>query len=175
MTGNGDDRLLGTLRSADGEGVVRMEDRFDAPVGEVWSAVTDPLRLGRWLGQVEGDLRAGSEFRIRLPDAGDRIGRVVLFEPQRRLVMTMRDPDTRPGQPEQTRVDKVLTADGGGTIFVWEEHGLPVHLLAAYGTGIQIHVEQLADHLAGREPRDSGSRWERLFPLYEAEAVTEGA
>jgi uncharacterized protein YndB with AHSA1/START domain len=169
------EHILGTLRTVEGEGVVRMEDRFDAPVDEVWSAVTDPRRLARWLGEVEGDIRAGGEFHIRLTDAGDRIGHVDVCEPQRRLSMTMRDPDCRPGQPEQTLVDKRLTADGDGTVLVWEERGLPVHLLAAYGTGIQIHVEQLGDHLAGRELRDSEARWERLFPLYEAEGVTEVA
>ena len=35
-------RLLGTLRSADGKGVVRMEDRFDTDMNDVWSAITDP-------------------------------------------------------------------------------------------------------------------------------------
>jgi uncharacterized protein YndB with AHSA1/START domain len=170
MTGNAgaDDRILGTLRSADGEGVVRMEDRFDAAVDEVWSALTDPGRLALWFGEVEGDLRPGGEFRANLPDAGERAGHVDLCEPPHRLAVTMRDPDARPGQPGRTVIDGRLTADGDGTIVVWEERGLPVHLLAAYGTGIQIHVEQLGDHVAGREPRPSEPRWEVLLPLYEA-------
>jgi len=61
MTGNAraGDRILGSLRSAEGKGIVRMEDRFDTPVGDVWSALTDPRRLASWLGEVEGDLRPG--------------------------------------------------------------------------------------------------------------------
>ena len=39
------EHILGTLRAAEGEGVVRMEDRFEVGVEEVWSAVTDPARL----------------------------------------------------------------------------------------------------------------------------------
>jgi len=177
MTGNAGvgDRILGTLRSADGEGIVRMEERFDVAIDEVWSALTDPRRLAGWFGEVEGDLRPGGDFRAHLTDAGERAGHVDLCEPPHRLAVTMRDPDARPGQPGQTVIDGRLTADGDGdgTIVVWEERGLPVHLLAAYGTGIQIHVEQLGDHLAGRELRDSEARWERLLPLYEA--VTAGA
>jgi uncharacterized protein YndB with AHSA1/START domain len=158
MTGNAGvgDRILGTLRSADGEGIVRMEERFDVAIDEVWSALTDPRRLAGWFGEVEGDLRPGGDFRAHLTDAGERAGHVDVCEPPHRLAVTMRDPDARPGQPGQTVID-----------------GLPVHLLAAYGTGIQIHVEQLGDHLAGRELRDSETRWERLLPLYEA--VTAGA
>src|SRR5262249_21669137 len=38
-------RILGSLRSADGEGVVRMEDRFDTDTDDVWSALTDSSRL----------------------------------------------------------------------------------------------------------------------------------
>ena len=136
--------------------------------------MTDPRgKEHRTTGNAGGDLRPGGEFRADLTDAGERAGHVDLCEPPHRLAVTMRDPDARPGQPGRTVIDGRLTADGDGTIVVWEERGLPVHLLAAYGTGIQIHVEQLGDHLAGRELRDSEARWERLLPLYEA--VTAGA
>ena len=63
-------RILGSLRSADGKGVVRMEDRFDTDIDDLWSALTDPRRLARWLGEVEGDLRLGGEFRARFFASG---------------------------------------------------------------------------------------------------------
>lgn len=47
-------RTLGTLRAADGKGIVRLEDRFDTDMDDLWSALTDPRRLARWLGEVEG-------------------------------------------------------------------------------------------------------------------------
>lgn len=37
-------RILGSLRSADGTGIVRIEDRFDTDIGDLWSAITDPAR-----------------------------------------------------------------------------------------------------------------------------------
>ena len=66
MTGNdrAGTRILGSMRSADGTGVVRIEDRFDTNVDDLWSALTDPRRLARWIGDVEGDLRLGGEFRF---------------------------------------------------------------------------------------------------------------
>ncbi len=55
------DRILGSLGSAEGKGVVRMEDRFEADIDDVWSALTDRSRLARWYGEVAGDLRLGGE------------------------------------------------------------------------------------------------------------------
>lgn len=44
---------------------------------------------------------------------------------------------------------------------------MPVEHLAAYGAGIQIHVEDLADHVAGRDRReDVTQRWEELEAVY---------
>ena len=54
-----DYRILGSLGVAGGKGVVRIEDGLGNPVEDVWSALTDPARLGVWLGEVEGDLRLG--------------------------------------------------------------------------------------------------------------------
>ena len=61
---NAGTRILGSLRSADGAGVVRIEDRYDTDIDDLWSALTDPARLARWYGEVEGDLRPGGEFRV---------------------------------------------------------------------------------------------------------------
>jgi uncharacterized protein YndB with AHSA1/START domain len=63
MTSNqrSDSRILGSLRSEDGKGVVRIEDRYDTDIDDLWSAITSPDRLARWIGRVQGDLRPGGE------------------------------------------------------------------------------------------------------------------
>src|SRR4051812_21700461 len=79
MTSNagGGDRILGSLRSADGKGVVRMEDRYAAEIDDLWAALTDPRRLAHWIGEVEGDLRLAGEFRFRFFASGSEgTGRV---------------------------------------------------------------------------------------------------
>ncbi len=160
-------QIRGSLQSADGHGIVRIEDRFDTRPDDLWTALTDPRRLARWIGEVEGDLRLGGEFRARLADAGDRIGRVEACEPERRLLVTLRDTDPRPGQPTETTIEATLIPSGDHTTLVVEEGGLPIELLAAYGAGVQIHVENLATHLAGGELGDQEARWEELLPVYE--------
>ena len=164
QTGN---RILGTLRSADGKGIVRVEDRFDTDIDDLWSAVTDPRRLARWLGEVEGDLRLGGEFSARFFASGwEGTGRVEACEPPRLLRLLTRQPD----QPEQI-IEVTLTAEGDQTILAWEERGMPIDHVAGYGAGIQVHVEDLAAHLAGRERCDAGARWSELFPAYQGLAA----
>jgi uncharacterized protein YndB with AHSA1/START domain len=170
MTGNAS--VLGSLRSVDGEGVVRMEARLDTGIDDLWAAITDPERLARWYGGVEGELSEGGEFRVRIALSGERTGCVEACEPPRRLQLTMRDPDRQPGQPEQTVNEAQLSSEGVRTRLVWEVRGLPVNLLPAYGAGIQIHVEHLADYISGRELRDVEARWNELFSAYEALGVS---
>lgn len=159
----GDASLLGSLHSYADEGVVRMENRFNTGVDDLWGALTDPDRLAHWFGEVEGEPSQGSEFRVRIALAGERTGQVEACEPPRRLLVTMRDPDPQPGQPEQTEIEAQLIAEGAQTRLVWEERGMPVHLLPAYGAGIQIHVEHLADYISDRELRDVRGPLERAL------------
>ncbi len=164
-------RIVGTLRIADGKGVVRMEDRFDTDIDDLWSALTDPGRLARWLGEFEGDLRLGGEFRARFFASGwEGTGRVDACEPPRHLLVMTK----HVRQADEQAVEATLTADGDHTILILEERGMPVNLLAAYGAGIQVHIEDLAAHIAGRERCDADARWEELQPSYEALASKLG-
>jgi len=84
-------------------------------------------------------------------------------EPPNRLFVEVKDETAR----GEGTVEVVLTPSGDETVLVWEERGMPVEHLAAYGAGIQIHVEDLADHIEGQERRDDVTpRWEALESLY---------
>src|SRR5215470_9520209 len=173
MTSNasGSNRILGSLRSADGKGIVRMEDRFDTNIDDLWSALTDPSRLARWYGEVEGDLRLGGEFRARVFASGwDGTGRIEACEPPRRLLVVSRDPDV----PFEDVTEATLTADGDQTVLVVEQRGLPMDKLPFYGAGMQIHVEDLGSHISGRQRDDSQARWGELVPPYQELAATIG-
>ena len=175
MTSNtrGGIRILGSLRSADGKGVVRLEDRYDTDIDDLWSALTDPRRLARWYGEVEGDLRPGGEFRVYIEAADiESTGRVEACEPPRRLLVTTRETDEsyRKGQgvpPFDASVEATLTADGDQTILVIEVQGMPLDKIAFYGAGWQIHAENLAAYLAGLERGDTEARWGELVPPYQ--------
>ena len=67
-----DTHVVGTLGSVDGAGVVRMEDHYDTGIDDLWSALTDPQRLARWIADVEGDLRVGGGVAGRASPAAGR-------------------------------------------------------------------------------------------------------
>ena len=175
MTSNarGGSRILGSLRSADGKGVVRLEDRYHTDIDDLWSALTDPGRLARWYGKVEGDLRPGGEFRLYLEsDDWDGTGRVEACEPPRRLLVTSREADEswrkgRGAQPFNETIEATLTADGDQTILVIEVQGMPLDKIAFYGAGWQIHAENLAPHIAGHDRGVTEARWNELVPPYQ--------
>ena len=171
-------RILGSLRSADGAGVVRIEDHYDTGIDDLWSAITDPDRVARWYGRVEGDLRPGGEFRLHVESAGiDAIGRVEACEPPRRLLVTNRETDEswRAGNgapPFDEILEATLTADGDQTVLVIEVRGMPLDTVAFYGAGWQLHAEDLAAYLAGREPGgDVAARFGALVPAYQEQAA----
>ena len=166
-------RILGSLRSAGGKGVVRVEERYGASIDDLWSALTDPGRLAAWYGQVEGDLRLGGQFRLHVEDAdSDATGRVEACAPPQRLQVTTRETEEsyRRGQgvpPYDEALDATLTADGDQTVLVIEVRGMPLEAIAYYGVGWQIHAENLAAYLAGRARGDAKTRWEELVPAYQ--------
>ena len=87
-------RILGSLRSADSKGVVRIEDRYDTDIDDLSSALIDPGRLARWYGRVEGDLRAGGAFRVRLVE---RLRSMFDFED---VIVVLKDTVNVPPRPE---------------------------------------------------------------------------
>ncbi len=173
-------RILGSLRSADGKGVVRIEDRYDTHIDDLWSALTDPGRLARWYGKVDGDLRPGGQFHLYIESADlDATGRVEAFEPPRRLLVTTRETDEsyqrgRGAPPYDETIEATLTAGGNQTILVIEVRGMPLDKIAFYGAGWQIHAENLAAHLAGHERGNTGARWDELVPPYQDLAANVG-
>lgn len=162
--------VIGRLLRADDKGVVRFETHFDTSAGDLWSALTKPDRLARWLGDVQGDLRVGGEFRAHFDTSGwEGVGRVEVCEPPHRLLVLT----TGTEEQETHAIEATLTTDGQQTVLILEERGMPEEQLAAYGAGVQIHVEDLAAHLAGRERRETGAheRWTGLLPAYQGLAV----
>lgn len=173
-------RILGSLRSADGNGVVRIEDHYDTDIDDLWSAITDPGRITRWYGRVEGELRPGGQFRLYVDDAdSDHAGRVEECEPPRRLRVTTRETDESyqrgKGVPPYDEIlEATLTADGDQTVLVIEVRGMPLDAVAYYGAGWQIHAENLAAYLAGRERGNTEARWGELVPPYQNLAASIG-
>jgi len=157
-------RIVGSLRSADGAGVVRVEERYATDIDDLWSALTDPDRLARWYGRVDGELGLGGEFRMYVDASGwEGTGRVEACEPPRRLMVTTKELS----ESFRKTVEATLTSEDDHTVLVIEVRGMPLDKIAFFGAGWQIHTEDLAAYLAGGERGDTEARWDELVPPYQ--------
>jgi uncharacterized protein YndB with AHSA1/START domain len=158
-------KILGTLhRLDDDRGAVRVEDVYATGIEDLWEACTQPDRLARWIADVSGDLEVGGGFTARFTSGWEGSGRVdVCDRPHRLLVTTWEDE----AQDQESTIEATLEAVDGGTRLVIEERGMPVDQLAAYGAGWQVHAEDLAAHVAGRERDADDARWVEMVPAYQ--------
>jgi len=157
-------RILGTLRIEDGIGVVRVEDSFDTDIADLWSAVTEPSRLSRWICDVEGDMHVGGVIRLRFHGSGWEGASVIqACDPPNHFQLTGKDE----GLDYETVTEVWLKAEGDKTRLIREGRGMPIDKLPAYGAGMQIEIEDLAAYLAGSEPGDVEARWTALQTKYD--------
>ncbi|HEX4059015.1 MAG TPA: SRPBCC family protein [Galbitalea sp.] len=158
---SGTARILGSLREENGAGVVHVEDVYDTDIDDLWSAITDPARLARWVVKVDGDLRVGGEFTVLFTSSWEGVGRVDVCEAPHHVRITTWSDEDAPGA-----IDATLTEVTGGTRLVIEEDGLPLDEYLYHGSGWQTHIEDLAAYLAGRPVSDWGARARELTPAY---------
>lgn len=70
-------RILGSMRRIDDKrGAVRVEDVYDTDIADLWSAITEPERLARWVATVEGDLRVGGTVQTHFTSTWAGPGRI---------------------------------------------------------------------------------------------------
>ncbi len=78
-------REVGEGRIAAGVGrAVRLQREYDAPIDEVWDAVTNPARIRRWFLPISGDFRVGGRYQLE----GNAGGEIVACERPNRLQLT---------------------------------------------------------------------------------------
>ena len=153
-----------TLQSAlrpDGDRVaVRFERRYAATPVELWSAVTDPGRVGRWLAPVT--LLDERRYRLDFGDDHTTLGEVLACEPPRLLTVSWEFT----GEPA-SRVHVELHPDGAGAVLVLDHTRLPVGQGVGYGAGWQAHLAGMEAQLTGTAAPDWDELFTALLPAYQ--------
>jgi uncharacterized protein YndB with AHSA1/START domain len=133
---NATHREIGNRAVASGEGRSLLLRRvYDTSVADMWSACTDPERISRWLGPVEGDLRLGGTYQLK-DNAG---GEILRCEEPHLLKVTW-----VLGEGMSTEVEVRLAADGDDRTVFELEHASPAgivdEMVRAYGPGGTIGI-----------------------------------
>ena len=157
--------LQGALRPDADRLAVRFEQRYPATPAEVWSAISEPERIGRWLAPAT--LLEDGGYRLDFGDGEGHVttGRIEICEPPRALVVTW----DFPGEPT-SRVSVEVRQDGDGTLLVLDHTRLPQNQGAGYGAGWEAHLALLEAQLSAAAAPDWDERFGALLPAYAAAA-----
>src|SRR4029078_6276694 len=100
-----------------GERVSVLRSRsYDAPIGDVWDAVTQPDRIKRWFMPISGDLRVGGNFQLE----GNAGGEILACEPPRLLRVTF-------GGPTSLVEVRLIAQEDSATILELQ-HTVPIEM-----------------------------------------------
>ena len=145
-------REVGSGRIAAGEGkLVRLRRTYPASIDDVWDALTNPSRIGRWFLPVSGDFRLGGNYQFE----GNAGGKIVACERPNRLLVTWVYGDASDPATVSDLEVRLTAAGEDSTVFellhtavvpdeMWDQFGP-----GAVGVGWDMGVLGLSLHLAG--------------------------
>ena len=98
----------GTVPAGAGRSI-RLQREYDAPIEDVWDALTNPERIGRWFLPISGDYRLGGRYQFE----GNAGGRIVACEQPHRLNVTW-EYGPAAGEADASVLElRLSSADGG--------------------------------------------------------------
>jgi uncharacterized protein YndB with AHSA1/START domain len=154
--------LDGLLRRDGERYAVRFERRYAYRQDELWSALTEPARLRRWLGAdvLAGALGPGGEFTFRWNDDDGQTSRcrVLVWDP----VSTLELEWGFGGEPDSV-VRFQLAPAGEASVLTVDHRLLPADQAAGYAAGWQAHL----DTLAGADLPSWDDRFMAVWPAYK--------
>ena len=140
---------LGRIRQVDGRHVLVQTRTFNAPIEDVWAAVTERERLARWIGTWTGDPESGSvQFRM-LFEGEDHEGEemeIRVCEPPSRLHLT-----SRVGE-QVWLLELDLSHTDGVTTLTFCQPGVTQEQVAGVGPGWDYYLDRLVDVETGADP-----------------------
>ena len=152
---------VGALRNDEKRCAVHFERLYDFTPAELWSAITDPTRLGRWLAQAQVDPGVGGHVRLAF-DGGRTEGRILTWD-EPRIV----EYEWRFDGEDESVVRFELRPQEFGTLLVLDHRRLGRTAGIGYAAGWHAHLDALA---GGIELAAWQQRFEELLPTYRSQA-----
>ena len=151
----------------DGRQLLEFRRSWPDPIDDVWSALTEPERMVRWIGRYEGERAPGAEglLFMTFEEGGEESGSpatIVECQPPRRLVLQTQGPG-----PDPWRMELDLSEQDGRTLLRFRQVFAPGTDVADIAGGWHWYLDKLDSVLTGRPgPTDWESFWAEVGPGY---------
>lgn len=134
--------------------------RYGAPIEDVWSAITEPERIARWIGEVTGDPDTGTvQFLMSEDVDGDPSDvTIVACEAPHLLEIDITTPDG--SWPLRMRLDSI---ESGTTLMFTHRLAEPFDA-SSIGPGWHFYLDRLGSAVAGNSPDQV---WDDYYPSLE--------
>jgi uncharacterized protein YndB with AHSA1/START domain len=166
MTEDLDTRRGVVTREPDGRQRLEFRRSWADPIEDVWSALTEPDRLARWIGRYDGERAAGGTGTFTMThEEGESVGEpttVVECDPPRRLVIEWVQQDT-----DDWRIELDLWAEGGRTQFRFIQLYAADADVTDFALGWHWYLEKFDAEVRGRSgPADWDTFLAETGPAY---------
>lgn len=160
-----EDRRGTVTPEADGRQRLEFRRSWPDPIDDVWSALTEPERLARWIGRYEGERAPGGTGTfVMTHEEGEHTGSpatIVECAPPRRLVVDT----TGPGEIWRLELD--LAEEGGRTVLVFRQWFAADADVADVAGGWHWYLDKLDAEVSGRPgPAAWEAFWAEVGPGY---------
>ena len=126
-------RDVGVGRIVAGDGrEVRLRRKYDAAIDDVWDALTNPERIGRWFLPISGDYRLGGRYQFE-GNAGGEIRECQ--RPHRLLVTWVYGEVSSPADVSEIELRLSSSDDGATTLELAHTAIVPDEFWSTYGPG----------------------------------------
>jgi uncharacterized protein YndB with AHSA1/START domain len=156
-------REVGSGHIAAGEGrAIRLRRTYDAPIDDVWDALTSPERITRWFLPISGDYRVGGRYQLE----GNAGGEILTCEPPNRFRVTWAYGEVAdPAAVSELEVRLTSIGDASTTLELEHIALVPDEMWAEYGPGaVGVGWDQglmgLALHLRGGSAVGDPAAWQ---------------
>jgi uncharacterized protein YndB with AHSA1/START domain len=165
-----EDRRGSVTPQADGRQLLEFRRSWPDPIDDVWSALTEPARVARWIGRYEGDRAPGGRGLFFMTHEGvdDPAGSpatIVECAPPRRLVLDT----TGPGE-ETMQLEVDLAEENGRTVLRFRQFFAAGVEVADWAGGWHWYLDKLDAEVSGRPgPGEWETFWAEVGPGYRSE------
>ena len=151
---------------------LRLVRSFDAPIGEVWAAITESDRLARWIGYYEGEPASGSVGFFMTAESDDPASERVVIEqcsPPDLLLIRLQG-------GASWRLKLELAESGGATSLTFTHVDVDPAQLESIGPGWDFYLDRLSAAMSGGDVAAidfDADYYPAMAAYYRAEASRE--